>query len=92
MMENDEKRGTMLDDDMLEEISGGIAEEGNATQKMCPLCPDTSVTFSRRARIGGAFITLYKCGGCMREYSFAQIKGLETLAVDYTNKGSETDL
>lgn len=81
-------KGQVLDDALLEKVSGGIAESGTAEQKKCPKCR-SNVVFSRNTRVNGGNVTLYKCSVCNREYSLLQIKGKEDLSINYTGLGDD---
>ena len=82
-------KGNLLSDDDLATVSGGVAEEGTAVQKRCPIC-NSRVTYSRNTRLDGSNITLYKCANCRREFSLLQIKKTEDLSTDYTGKGDDS--
>jgi hypothetical protein len=87
-MDNLKIAGNKLNDAELSSISGGIAEEGNVSQKLCPRCK-TPVVFSRNTRYDGGDLTLYKCPSCNREYSLLQVEGVESLAINYTGLGDD---
>ncbi len=78
----------IINDESMKNISGGIAEEGEVTQKLCPVCKKP-VVFSRTTRYQGGTMTLYKCPVCNREFSLTQINGQENLAVNYTGLGND---
>ena len=82
------KNGKLLDDDILAGVSGGMAEEGTASVKLCPVCKKP-VGFSRVTRYDGGDLTLYKCASCAREFSLNQINRQESLGTNYTGLGDD---
>ena len=81
-------KGTLINDEQMAGVSGGVSEEGEYTQRKCPIC-GTEVKYSRNTRLDGGDVTLYKCPKCNREFSLNQIMGLENLSINYTGVGDD---
>ncbi|MCR5420946.1 MAG: hypothetical protein K6E98_08070 [Lachnospiraceae bacterium] len=85
-MEKNITKGIALNDDILNDVTGGSSNNKEGASYKCPICKN-SVTYTRNIRFEGANITLYKCANCNREFSLNQINGVEGLMENYTGKG-----
>ena len=83
------KKGRIINDAELSQISGGVTGESSHDDRVCPIC-STEINYSRNTRYLGGNIALYKCPKCCREYSSGQLNGSESLLTDYTDIGDDS--